>query len=117
MRGNAMEEGLMLQINNPSHTDPARISALLAFLVWIFSFLLMNFDSSFSGTYIRTVIAEIIALAAFAILYRHLTRNIVARKAAEMEEYRRMLNSDTERKLAEARANGDFDRFAGASGK
>ena len=104
MSGNAMEEGLILQIHNPSHLDPSRFGFLAGAL------------SGFAGLVVITtifpnlpaLIATYISLAIVAGVGTFVTVKIIARRTRRAEQ--RMINrrdmqeAETKRKIAEMKA-------------
>ena len=100
MSGNAMEEGLMLQIHNPSHLDPSRIGFLAGAL------------SGFAAIIVSTIalpdlprlLAAYLALAVAAAVGAYITRRIAngrrTREDAEMIAARAMQEAETKRQIS-----------------
>ncbi len=101
MSGNAMEEGLILQIHNPSHTDPSRVGFLagalsgFAFLVAL-SAVLPTLPLILQ---IYTSLAVAAAVGTFVTL--RITASRANRAAGKLIEKREMLAQETARKIAE----------------
>ena len=104
MSGNAMEEGLILQIHNPSHTDPSRVGFLagalsgFAFLVALTAFL----PTLPRILQIYAALAVAAAVGAFVTL--RITTSRLDRAADKMIVKREMLAHETARKIAEMNA-------------
>jgi len=104
MSGNAMEEGLILQIHNPSHLDPSRIGfligALSGFVALVISTILLPNLPRLLATYM--------ALAVAAAIGTYVTTRIAAararRKAEDMIAARAMQQAETKRQIAEMSA-------------
>ena len=100
MSGNAMEEGLLLQIHNPSHTDPSRIGFLAGAL------------SGFAGLVAQTVVlpalplifqaylALAVAAAVGTLVTVRISAGRASRAAGKMIEKRAMMERQTERRIA-----------------
>jgi membrane associated rhomboid family serine protease len=101
MSGNAMEEGLMTQIGNPSHLDPSRIGflagAVPGFLIVIFLPSFVPRLTGFGAAFIGLVIGLAIALT----VTRRLQAKIKAREVLRMIEERKRDATETERQIAE----------------
>jgi len=104
MSGNAMEEGLILQIHNPSHTDPSRVGFLagalsgFAFLVALSAVLptLPLILQIYSGLAVAAAVGTLVTL--------RITASRANRAAGKLIEKREMLAQDTARKIAEMNA-------------
>lgn len=88
MTGNAMEEGLMTQINNPSHTDPSRIGFLAGaapgLLIVIFLPMFVPRLTGFGALVIGLTVGLLIAV----LVTRWLQKRIAARAQIRMIEKR-----------------------------
>ena len=104
MSGNAMEEGLILQIHNPSHLDPSRIGFLAGAL------------SGFAALVVTTIVlpglprllAVYLALGVAAGVGTVVTRRIAGARAqrdiAQLMAMRAMQEAETKRKITKMNA-------------
>ncbi len=101
MSGNAMEEGLILQIHNPSHLDPSRIGFLAGALSGFVSLggitvVLPN---------LPRILAVYMALAVVAAVGSLVTRRISAKRQQQkvdaMIAARAMQQAETDRQISE----------------
>ena len=101
MSGNAMEEGLMTQINNSSHLDPSRIGFLAGFvpalLIVIF---LPGFIPRLTG-FGATMIALSTGLIIGVLVTRRLAGKIRAAQVARMIAARARAEAHTQRQIKE----------------
>ncbi|MEE9387703.1 MAG: hypothetical protein V3U96_03770 [Paracoccaceae bacterium] len=104
MSGNAMEEGLILQIHNPSHLDPSR----LGFLVGAVSGIGALFALSAVAPNMPRIISVYLALAVVAAVGTLVTCSIAgARKRRKVDALiaaRAMHEAETKRKIAQMQA-------------
>ena len=107
MSGNAMEEGLMTQIGNPSHADPSRIGflagAVPGFLIMIF---LPAFFPRLTG-FGSSLIALTIGLLIGVTVTRLLHRRIKAREVIRLTQEREKMALETARQIKEMKAKGE----------
>ena len=100
MSGNAMEEGLLLQIDNPSHTDSGRIAVPLGAVCGIVMFFLYGAIFDQRVGYLQTLIGMITAFGIGIPTYRLLQQWKEANQAKEYEIIRQMREEETQRQLA-----------------
>ncbi len=104
MSGNAMEEGLILQIHNPSHSDPSRVGFLAGALSG-FAFLVASTVVLPTLPMILQVYAGLaVAAAVGTIVTLRITTSRIDRAADKMIVKREMLAHETARKIAEMNA-------------
>lgn len=103
MSGNALEEGLLGNLNSPTHLDPARIAVPLAAICAILIYL--GLGSFLPGLHpiLKLLLSFAIFFAVFLSVWRRLLRRQLLRTAAEMEAQRQAMNAETERQVAEMR--------------
>jgi hypothetical protein len=108
MSGNAMEEGLMTQIGNPSHTDPSRIGflagAVPGLLIVIFLPAFFPRLTGFGAAFVALVLGLAIGLT----VTRYLQAKIKAREVLRLIEERKRDAVETNRQIAEMN-KGDKD--------
>lgn len=96
-----MEEGLMTQIGNPSHTDPSRIGflagAVPGFLIVIFLPGLFPRLTVFGASLVALVVATVIGV----LVTRYLNARIQAAHAARLIEDRLNAKAEADRQIAE----------------
>lgn len=99
MVGNSAEEGLMQQIDNPSHTDLGRIVVPAALISGVLIYL-------FAGRYLpvlaiggRLVLGFLTTAAVSVLLHRWLLARRTARFAAEMEAGRARRADESARQI------------------
>jgi hypothetical protein len=104
MSGNAMEEGLILQIHNPSHTDPSLVGFLagalsgFAFLVALSVVLptLPRILQIYAGLAVAAGVGTFVTL--------RITASRIERAADKLIVKREMLAQETARRIAEMNA-------------
>ncbi len=100
MSGNAMEEGLIQQIHNPSHTDPSRFGFLAGALSGIASMILL----SVIFPNLPRLLTVYLSLAVTALIGTLITRRITrARKVRDVNkriQMRKAHQAETVRKIA-----------------
>jgi len=104
MTGNAMEEGLMTQINNPSHTDPSRVGFLAgaAPALFIVIFLPM-FVPRLTG-FGALVIGMTFGLLIGVVVTRVFSRKIASKEQARMAAERQRNEAEANRQIAAMKA-------------
>jgi uncharacterized protein HemX len=108
-----MEEGLMTQLHNPSHTDPSRIGflagAIPAFGVVIFLPLAMPRLTGFGAALIALVVCLVIGVSVTRMIQGRIYRRQQARLVARRAQHAR----DTAQQIAAMKkAKGSGDRCA-----
>jgi len=96
-----MEEGLLLQIDNPSHTDSGRIAVPLSAVCGIAVFFLYGAIFDQRVGYLQTLIGITTAFSIGIPTYRLLQQWKDANRAKEYEITRRLREEETQRQLAE----------------
>jgi hypothetical protein len=106
MSGNAMEEGLIAQIHNPSHTDPARIGflggAILGFVAARIVVLFLPLQT-FGFVFVWATLG--LFLGSF--FTKKLNARVKRRAAAAMEKARAEHEAETARKISEMKVKSD----------
>jgi hypothetical protein len=106
MSGNAMEEGLIAQIDNPSHTDPARIGflggAILGFVTARITVLFLPL-ATFGFVFIWATVGLLLG----AFFTAKLNARIKRREVAAMEKSRAEHEAETVRKITEMKVKPD----------
>jgi len=104
MSGNAMEEGLILQIHNPSHNDPSRIGFLagalsgFAFLIGL-TIVLPNLPRLLA-VYLAIAVATGVGTA----VTKHIHATRLRRVADDLIARRLVQQAETERQIQEMHA-------------
>lgn len=98
-----MEEGLLLQIGNPSHLDPGRIAVPLGAVCGITVFFLFGAIFDTRVGFLQTLTGITVAFIIGIPTYWYLQKRIEARRAREHEIIRQLREQETQRQLAEMR--------------
>ncbi|MGR3342753.1 MAG: hypothetical protein ACU0DI_05955 [Paracoccaceae bacterium] len=104
MSGNAMEEGLILQIHNPSHTDPSRVGFLAGALSGFAFLVALSAVLPTLPLILQIYFGLAVAAAVGTIVTLRITASRADRAADKLIERRRMLAHETARKIAEMKA-------------
>jgi hypothetical protein len=108
MVSGASEEGLMLQIDNPSHLDPARRSVPAGLVLGTFAGV---FASSYVNSFIAAVFGMFCGIVTITVLQTWLMSRAKERSAKRMEEIQDLRAIERDRQMAAAKASGAFDQF------
>lgn len=101
MTGNSIEEGLMLQIGNPSHLDRGRIAVPAGAIVGgVLAFMIDG------PVWLRLLIGGLAGVTVFIMLYRHLGQRALQRAAQQQEAARQERIKSVERQLSETGSSG-----------
>lgn len=103
MSGNAMEEGLLLQLDNPSHTDSGRIAVPLGAICGIAVFFIYGSVFDQRVGFLQTFFGLNVAFGIGVPTYLWLERWKENRRAKEYELIRQMREEETQRQLAAMR--------------
>lgn len=99
MVGNSAEEGLMQQIDNPSHTDLGRIVVPAALISGVLIYLFAGRLLPVLAIGGRLVLAFVTTAAVSVLLHRWLSARRIARHAAAMEAARAREAAEAERQM------------------
>lgn len=100
MTGNAAEEGVILQIDNPSHMDRARVAVPAGAVVGIVTALALP-----GPVWLRVLVGLVAGVTVSVMLHRALERRAMARAAEAQEAARRERMKAVEKQLAEAQSS------------
>ncbi len=104
MSGNAMEEGLILQIHNPSHTDPSRVGFLAGALSGFAFLVALSAVLPTLPLILQIYTSLAVAAAVGTFVTFRITAGRANRAADKLIEKREMLAQETARKIAEMNA-------------
>ncbi len=104
MSGNAMEEGLILQIHNPSHTDPSRVGFLAGALSGFAFLVALSAVLPTLPLILQIYTSLTVAAAVGTFVTLRITASRANRAADKLIEKREMLAQETARKIAEMNA-------------
>lgn len=107
MSGNATEEGLIGQLNNPSHTDPARITVPFAAIAGLLAFMVLSYHVPDLSSWAKALISFGLFFSIYGIAARILDDRILRALAREMETRRAAQIRETERRIAQMKENKD----------
>lgn len=97
--GNACEEGLMLQIHNPSHTDPSRIGFLAGALSGFIVFVALVFVVPAMPLMFHVFVGLLVTLAIGTLVTRRIANTRTLRDISDLEARRQMLRQENDRKI------------------
>lgn len=100
MIGNSMEEGLMQQLKNPSHDDPARFAAMAGMAAGLLSGLLSAFVLPAPWAVVFGFFAAVVA---GVVVHRRLGEAVARRQSAASEARREAQQDETRRAIARMR--------------
>lgn len=110
---NSLEEGLMTQVGNPSHADPARVAVSVGCVLGLLAFVVMYLAgwAVFLAAILSFLVAAGVAVAIFVVVQRRMQR----RRNALQDETRRLQAKAADAAIQSARASGQFDRWENGS--
>ncbi len=92
---NSMEEGVLLQIDNPGHTDASKVAALGGGALGMAVFIALSYLAPQLGIKASAVLAvAVLAITAY-IINRKVTAQFIAKEAARMEAERAAHEAET----------------------
>ncbi|MGR3289768.1 MAG: hypothetical protein ACU0C9_01035 [Paracoccaceae bacterium] len=104
MSGNAMEEGLMLQIHNPSHLDPSRIGFLAGALSGFAAVLLITVILPAMPRLLTVYLAIAVTVAVGTHVTKRITSARTKRKIDSLIAARAAQRFESERQIVEMNA-------------
>lgn len=104
MVGNSAEEGLILQVKNPSHSDVGRAAAPAGIIAGLVAFWLSG-ALPLVGIFPRILLGLTVALALGGWLYRRMMRTRLDRAAAERAAARQRDADEAARQIAAMKAD------------
>lgn len=93
---NSMEEGVLLQIDNPSHTDASKVAALGGGALGMAVFIGLSFFAPELGTKASAVLAVAVLAITAHVINRKVTAQFIAKEAARMSAERAAHEAETE---------------------
>ena len=106
MSGNATEEGLLLQVNNPSHVDPARFGFLSGGVVFLLTFLtLLSLMPGVTPT-LPFCLSLGLSLWAARKVSRRIAADRLSREVQRLDAQRQAREAEAERQIAAMKRGG-----------
>ncbi|QHQ34817.1 hypothetical protein [Algicella marina] len=116
MSGNASEEGLLMQLGNPSHFDPARFGVMFGLVVAsILCWLLLAALPGVNPLWL-VVLWLVLVCTLAAWMTRRLQARLERREAMRAAEMREIEARERARQMEEAKADGRFSGFGRGRG-
>ena len=97
---NSMEEGVLLQIDNPSHTDASKVAALGGGALGMAVFIALSRWAPQLGIKASAILGVAVLAVTAYVINRKVTAQFIARAAARMESERAAHEAETEAAIA-----------------
>ncbi|MFV2052886.1 hypothetical protein [Aliiroseovarius sp. YM-037] len=101
MSGNALEEGLMQQLGNPSHVDAGRVAVPFGAVAGILTYLILGAVFGGGWSIWRFLLAAIVCAGVGGMIYRMIERKRLDAENKRQAERRASQTAETERQIAE----------------
>lgn len=117
MVGNSIEEGVMLQVKNPSHNDPTRFGFLAGAAVCLATFILLNIGVPAMTVFWQSIVSMVLGFVAAAYVSKRLAIRRRKQEEALLAEQRDLQNKDTERRIRDMNAQSGGEPVPGLPGQ
>ncbi|WP_166415663.1 hypothetical protein [Cochlodiniinecator piscidefendens] len=105
MSGNSLEEGVMLQLKNPSHLDVGRVAVPAGVVLGLIVYIALGVFIPPLGWLPKILAGLLVGVPVSASIYRRMTEKRMKAEQARLFEERALRIEETERQLARMKAN------------
>lgn len=101
MSGNALEEGLMQQLGNPSHMDAGRVAVPSGAIAGILTYLVLGVLLGGGWVILRLALSAAVCAGIGGLIYQAIERKRLDAENRRQNEMRASQTAETERQIAE----------------